>query len=248
MSPSLTVIVPARNAMPFLAETVDSIFAQKACPIQLLLVDDGSTDGTVEFVSQLGSPEIKVLSLGGLGPSAARNAGIRAAQSDLLVFVDADDIWPPGALAALLAALDRDPSAQFARGRIRNFRGSTSGERRFITPPYRFINVGSCLWRRSLFDQIGMFDEDLRLCEDLDLMLRCWENDIPKIEIDDVVLHYRRHPASMTHGLRPGTFGTLQGYKKHLERIRSGAFDPNAPRIHSYGPYMGTPPQDQDGN
>ena len=92
-----------------------------------------------------------------------------------------------------------------------------------------------------------MLDEDLSLCEDLDLMLRCWEHDIAKAEIEDVVLHYRRHAGSVTHGLTSANFGTLKAYKKHLDRIRAGNFDPGAPRLYRQDLYLGTPPPHQDG-
>jgi glycosyltransferase involved in cell wall biosynthesis len=246
--PSIAVIIPVRNGMPFLAEALESVRAQRYAPIEVVVVDDGSSDGSRDFALGFQGLRVRALEMRDAGPAAARNAGLRATDSDLVAFLDADDLWPANALNLLCQALMARPDAGFAQGRIRNFRESQQGGRRFLTLPYEFVNLGANLWRRSLFESIGPLDEDLRLCEDLDFFMRCWEQDIRKAPVEAVVLHYRRHPRGMTHGLSGAGFGTIKAYKKRMDRIRRGELDLGRPRHRDLESYVGTPPPHQDGS
>jgi len=248
MNPSIAVIIPVRNGAAFIEETLASIWAQLYTPLEIIVVDDGSTDGTVAKVRAVQGKPIRLLELAGVGPAGARNAGIRASSSDLVAFLDSDDLWVNGALHKLVRALAERPDAGLAQGMIRNFSEVLPGNRRFVTGPYRFFNLGASLWRRSVFETVGLLDEELRLCEDLDLTLRCWEFDVRKAEVDSVVLHYRRHAASMTHGLSGAGFGSVKAYKKRIDRIRAGQVNPEAPRHIDLHRYLGTAPPNQDGS
>ncbi|MEZ5354225.1 MAG: glycosyltransferase [Bryobacteraceae bacterium] len=247
LKPSIAVITPVRNAMPFLPEAIRSIRDQSYAPLELIVVDDGSTDGSSEYVRSLEGIALRSLTTADAGPAAARNAAIRSSESDLVAFLDADDLWPSGTLHRMVEALAADPEAGFAQGLIRNFRDLSDGSRHFFTAPYRYLNLGACLWRRSTLTEVGLLDADLRLCEDLDLMLRCWERDIPKAEIDEVTLHYRRHPGNMTAGLSGAGFGTLRAYQKRIDRIRYGKFQNTEPRRFVQSAYLGSGPVHQDG-
>jgi glycosyltransferase involved in cell wall biosynthesis len=244
-APSIAAIIPVRNGMPLLEETLASIRAQNY-PIEIAVINDGSSDGTREYLRSLNGACSHVLELEGRGPSAARNAGIRATDSEYVAFLDADDLWPPGTLYTLATALSENPAAGIAQGLIRNFRTDSRGTKQFFTPPYRFINLGACLLRRSVFDTVGLFDEDLALCEDLDMILRCWEKDVRKAEVNVVTLHYRRHPGNITRGLSGAGFGTVKAYKRRIERIRRGEYDPSIPPHTDGTAYIGTPPPSQD--
>jgi glycosyltransferase involved in cell wall biosynthesis len=246
-APSIAVIIPVRNGLPLLEETLASVRAQH-CPVEIAIINDGSTDGTREYLRGLNGYCSHLLEFDGRGPSAARNAGIRATSAEYVAFLDADDLWPAGSLYALATALAEKPEAGFAQGLIRNFRTDSLGSKNFFTAPYRFINLGACLWRRSVFDTVGMLDEGLSLCEDLDLLLRCWEKDVRKAEVNVVTLYYRRHPGNITRGLAGAGFGTVKAYQRRIERIRRGDYDPTAPRHIDPNVYLGQPPLSQDGN
>ena len=246
LAPSIAVITPVRNGMPWLRETLDSIRAQNYKPLELVMVDDGSTDGTLDYLHSLNGLVSRLLRLDGLGPAAARNAGIQASSSEFIAFLDADDLWPPGILPPLSRALAANPPAGFARGLIRNFRTRPDGGKEYFTKPYRFVNLGACLWRRSLFAGVGLLDEGLTLCEDLDFLTRCWEKDVPRVDLDLVTLFYRRHQGGMTHGLSGAGLGTVKAYKRRIERIRAGEFDPARPRQFDVQLYLGDPPARQD--
>jgi glycosyltransferase involved in cell wall biosynthesis len=241
-NPRIAVIVPVLNGRRFLDDAMKCVESQQYCPLELVIVDDGSSDGSYEHALAAG---VRVLQTPGLGPAAARNVGIRATDSDLIAFLDVDDLWPPGTLHRLAAALASNPDAGFAQGRIQNFRDDR-GAKRFFTRPYRFINLGASLYRRSVFERVGLLDETMRLCEDVDFLMRCWENDIVRVPLEEVTLHYRRHPGNMTAGLQGAEFGTVQAYKRRLDRLRRGVYDPKTPRHIPAVEYMGTGPGRQD--
>ena len=241
--PSIAVITPVLNGMPYLQDAIQSVIAQQYEPIEMIVVDDGSTDGSGTMAQSAGI--CRVLRTPGVGPAAARNAGIRASTSNLLIFLDADDILGPSLIRSSVEALARAPGAGFAQACIQNFTTRADGSRNVFTNAYRFINLGSGVWRRSVIDRVGLFDESLRLCEDLDFVMRCWESDIQKVPVD-CLLFYRRHAGNMTRGLKGAECGTLHAYRKRIERIRSGQYDPNRPRPVTWADYLGMPPKSMD--
>jgi glycosyltransferase involved in cell wall biosynthesis len=229
--------------MPYLQDAIDCVMAQEYTALEMIVVDDGSTDGSGALARNAGC---RVIETPGIGPAGARNAGIRASQSDLLIFLDADDLLGPLALDSTVEALRGAPEAGFAQGYIQNFSSRPDGTIKLFTKPYRFINLGAALWRRSVFETVGLFDESLRLGEDHDLFMRCWERDIRRVLMDGVMLFYRRHSGNMTRGLEGAGFGTLRVYKKRIERIRRGEYDPNCPRHVTWQEYLGRGPDISD--
>ncbi|MGD0731343.1 MAG: glycosyltransferase family A protein [Terracidiphilus sp.] len=238
--PSIAVITPVRNGMPFLREAIECVQAQQYESMEIVVVDDGSKDGSGAFAR--GTGICRVLETPGVGPAAARNVGIRATKSDLLMFLDADDLLGHLALQIGVEALLRAPDAGFAQGCIQNFTARPDGSIHLLTRPYRFINLGSGLWRRSVFETVGLLDESLWLGEDQDFFMRCWERDIARELVDCVTLYYRRHEGNMTRGLKGVEFGLMGIYRKRIERIRRGEYDPNTPRRVSWPDYLGKSP------
>ena len=236
LAPSITVITPVRNGMAFLSDMIRCVREQDYSPLELAVIDDGSTDGSAEAARKAGA---RVFETGGVGPAGARNAGIRGTRSDLIAFLDVDDLWPPQTLQRLTAALAAQPEADFVQGRIQDFAVDDQGNR-LQGAPYRFVNLGASLFRRRLFDTVGLFDERLRLSEDVDFMMRCWEMDILKATLDEVTLEYRRHPNSMTAEVRSAERATLKAVQRRLDRIRRGIFDPKLPRRMTEIKYLGS--------
>ena len=110
----VSVILPAYNAESTILEAVDSVLSQTDVELELIVVNDGSTDSTLEMLSALSDPRLTILSGSNTGPAAARNRGIKRARGDLIAFIDADDIWLPGKVTNQLAALEAQPSAALA--------------------------------------------------------------------------------------------------------------------------------------
>jgi len=245
-APSIAVITPVRNGITHLRETIECVMAQRYRDLEMIVVNDGSTDGSGELAQSTGF--CRVLETPAIGPAGARNAGIRVSKSDLLFFLDADDLLGPTALQTSVEALLGTPDAGFAQGYVQNFIIRPDGKMNVFTRPYRYINVGSGVWRRSVFETVGLFDESLRYCEDLDFFMRCWVRDIPKVLLDCLILLYRRHPGNMTRGLRGVDFGTVRAYRKRIERIRRGEYDPGSARRVAWPEYFGRGPDIMDLN
>jgi glycosyltransferase involved in cell wall biosynthesis len=243
-APSIAVITPVRNGITHLEETIRCVMAQKYAALEMIVVDDGSTDGSAALARSTGC--CRVIETPAVGPAGARNAGIRASKSDLLFFLDADDLLGPSAFDSSVEALLRAPDAGFAQGYVQNFTVRPDCSMNVFTRPYRYINVGSGVWRRSVFETLGLFDESLRYCEDLDFFMRCWERDISKVLMDRLILLYRRHPGNMTRGLSGVNFGTVRAYRKRIERIRRGEYDPHSPRRVAWAEYFGRGPDIMD--
>jgi len=220
----ITVVSPAHNAARFYARWRQSIAAQMYEHLEVILVDDGSDDS---LESQL-PPEsgcIRYLRQEHRGPGAARNLAIRSAHGSFIAFLDLDDLWDKGHLQRLHAVLQEHPEAGIAQGLIRKFLREPDGKLSYCSDAYRFVNLGASLFRREVFDQCGLFDEDLRFGEDFDLIIRCWEQGIRKIDVPAVSLLYCRHEGNMTNGKSIVDLGAVQVYKRRLDRMRAGLVD-----------------------
>jgi glycosyltransferase involved in cell wall biosynthesis len=114
--PICSIIIPTRNCLNYLPTTLASIDAQNRCDLEVILVDDGSTDGTANWARARPASgfSLTLLETGGIGPGAARNAGVAAASADLIAFLDADDTWSPGKLDAQLAYHGANPMIGFS--------------------------------------------------------------------------------------------------------------------------------------
>ncbi len=174
--PSISVVIPVRNGESFVPSAMDSILAQGYRNLEVLLIDDGSTDGLANRLKH--SPAfVRYIRQEQQGQAAARNRGIRHSQGDLIAFLDIDDLWTNRHLRTMVHALEENPEAGIAQGMMRQF-WIAPGGRYYSTDPYRGPYLGSCLFRRTVFHQCGLFDERMPYGEDTDLFFRCWENDV----------------------------------------------------------------------
>ncbi|RNC69637.1 MAG: glycosyltransferase [Desulfuromonadales bacterium] len=197
-SPLVSVIIPAWNAEKFIAETLESVFAQTWRDLEVIVVDDGSRDGTAEVVKTFwegkagGSIELKLICQQNGGPSKARNAGIRAAKGDYLAFLDADDVWLPETVEHLVAFVDTHPDVSMVFGDAGSFDANgvrfdsffekhgcpVTDERNIVSNAFEkllesnFILTGALLLRRECIDRVGYFDDNLGYGEDYDLWVR----------------------------------------------------------------------------
>jgi glycosyltransferase involved in cell wall biosynthesis len=180
--PWVTVIIPCYNQAPTLAFAIDSALAQTYPCREIVVVDDGSTDGTAAVAAGYGS-RIAFVQQPNRGLSAARNAGIRRSRGTFIGLIDADDRWLPDKLAIEVPRFSDErvglvhssyrkfPSAHPRAGDVRK---TTNGDTDFHEL-LGFNIVGapvSALFRRSIFDRVGGFDEDLKGAEDWDLWIR----------------------------------------------------------------------------
>ena len=186
MNPEVSVIIPTHNRRAMVREAIDSVLAQTAASLELIVVDDGSTDGTAEDLARLGaehSGTVRIERIANRGPAAARNSGVAMARAPLVSFLDSDDLWLPVKLARHLEFMRENPGCAISQTEetwIRNGRRVNPGMRHrkragdFFVESLRtcLISPSAVLMSKDLFDSIGGFDEDLRAAEDYDLWLR----------------------------------------------------------------------------
>lgn len=217
------MIVPVFNGEATLAQALESVLAQNYHPLEIVVVDDGSTDDTRQVAEAC--PQVVYLSQANQGPSAARNRGIKASSGELVAFIDDDDLWPPGKLDWQVGRLLADPTLELVLGRIR-----WEGLKQFSEPVVGF-QFGAAVCRRSLFEAVGLIDEELPMSEDVDWFMRIREQG-RRFEISSrIALHYRRHPDNMTADSYLSGQHLARALKHSLDRRRRRGKAESLPRL-----------------
>jgi glycosyltransferase involved in cell wall biosynthesis len=220
--PTTSVIVPVFNGAMLVGEAIGSILAQLDPADEVIVVDDASTDETPRTLAAL-APRITVLQGRGEGPSAARNLGLAAARGDFIALLDHDDLWPPGRHQALLAALEADPGADAAAGRvrIRVDSGDCPAFYQQLDGAHWPGILMSCLYRRRLIEAMGPFDVTMRFGEDNDYYQRQIEAGMTVVHCDVDSLIYRRHGGNATNAAPRRAATLLQMLARKVARERA---------------------------
>lgn len=204
----LSVIIPTHNRVGLLPRALASIHAQTSPPAEVIVVDDGSTDGT-ERLMQSEFPGVWYLRQENRGVAAARNHGIREARGEWLAFLDSDDEWLPQKLERQLDALAKNPELLVChtneiwirRGRRVNpmKKHAKHGGRIFSKClPLCVISPSSVVLHRSILTRTGLFDESLPACEDYDLWLRV-SSLFPVLYVEEpLIMKYGGHPDQLS--------------------------------------------------
>ena len=217
----VSVIMPAYNEEAFIAEALGSVLAQTHQPLEIIVVDDGSSDRTAEITA---AHDVHVLRRTHQGPAAARNAGLSVARADYWMIFDADDVLPRDAIARQAAHLEAHPELDIVFGLTEAF--VTPGEPR----PSHFVaawDTGTFPWhastmlaRRAALDRVGLFDETLLLGEDIDWLTRAKEAGVSIGHADHVALRYRVHAANITSNARQHRHAMLTVLRQSVRRRR----------------------------
>jgi glycosyltransferase involved in cell wall biosynthesis len=236
--------MPAYNSRAYIEASIQSVLDQDYEAIELIVVDDGSSDGTPDLARAFGA-RVQVIEQRNSGPAAARNNGVTVARGQYLAFIDADDIWLPGKVKAQVRHLAEHPDTGIVFGRWIRWNASPDGS--FSPPPTvvednsgppvipelsgwiypellldSVVWIVSCMLRKSIWETLGGLDTALRVGEDYDFFLRA--SRISKIDkLSQTVAYYRIHTQSTTHVVRSEDYETLV-----LERTL-GNFGTNGP-------------------
>jgi len=187
--PRVSVVLPTFNRGWVVTEAVESVLGQDYANLELIVVDDGSTDNTNDLLSTF-EDRITVIRQPNRGVSAARNAGVRASTGELIALLDSDDTWLPGKVTAQVTFFSTHPDVLVCQTEevwIRNGVRVNPGKRHRKEAGMIFerslalclVSPSAVMMRRSLLDQVGLFDESLPACEDYDLWLRiAWKHPI----------------------------------------------------------------------
>lgn len=218
----VSVVIPAYNVGPHIAEAIESVLAQDYPQVEIIVVDDGSKDDTAEVVASR-YPQVTLIRKENGGAATARNAGIRTARGEFVAFLDADDIWLPGKLTAQVDYLRAHPDVAMNCTGFSQWVSDEGGvfpEPSSVIPDqaripvdaidsefsgwiYHKLLLRNFVWtttvvmRRSLIDKIGLYDESFRLGQDYEYFLRASrETEIPRLSRAYAL--YRQHPGSAT--------------------------------------------------
>lgn len=217
--PRVSVVIPCFNAERYITETLRSVLGQADADLEVIVVDDGSTDGSAALVER-DFPRVRLLRCTNAGVSAARNAGIAAATADWIAFCDADDIWLTGKLSAQFKAMAAtvDCRMSYTAWKVwhsaapqpdpqlladlasQNDERSWAGPTGWLYPELLLdcvVWTSTVLMHRSVLDEAGCFDAELRIGEDYDLWLRA-SRVTPIVRVARPLALYRQHPASTT--------------------------------------------------
>lgn len=216
----LSVIIPVFNGERFITDAIQNVLDQKFHPIEIVVIDDGSTDGTRLKVQAFGS-QVTYAYQDNQGPAAARNKGIGLARGDFIGFLDSDDLWTEGRLEILFSKFRSSPSLEVVMGHTRVEPLADAGT---IPPkllePHVVPLFGCGIYRRSVFEKVGALDSSLRFSEDQDWFLRLKEQNIHMVIVKEVTLIRRRHADNMTEGAGWGDVNILKVLKMSLDRRR----------------------------
>lgn len=206
--PKVSIIIPAYNAMKYLPETVENVLQQTFKDYEVIIVNDGSSDEIVQWVTDLNHPQVVLVSQENQGLSGARNTGIQQAQGEYVALLDADDLWHPSKLEKQVQILDQCPKAglvytwtalidEQGQPTGRFFKTEDEGNvwHKLIT--FNMVGCGSVpLIRRSCFDTVGLFDRNLKsFVEDWDLWLRMAPHYEFKV-VKEPLVYYRQLTSS----------------------------------------------------
>jgi glycosyltransferase involved in cell wall biosynthesis len=217
--PLVTVIMAAYNAEEYVGATLESVLAQTWQPLEVVVVDDGSTDRTGEIVQSFA--DVRYTRQENAGPSSARNAAAAQARGVFLANCDSDDLLPPTRVEVQALHLLAHPEI-----------GCVFGRQEWLNPPPWLgrdpvygdldgIPLSSAMFRREVFEELGGYDGRFEPSEDMDLVIRMRERGIPYAVLPEIVLHRRYHETSLT-GARVPQQPLLQSLRAKLDRTRTG--------------------------
>lgn len=194
--PLVSVIMPVYNGELYLSEAIESILAQTYRSIEIIAVDDGSTDNSAQVVRKYG--DVRYFYQTNQGVTAARNAGISHARGDMIAFLDQDDMWPPHKLTTQVNYMLEHPEVGFVLARQRLFiepetkKPSWLKEETLLNNQVGYL-PGTFLVRRSVFEQIGVFDLAYRIGSDADWIARARDAGVTMVILQEVLLDRRIH-------------------------------------------------------
>ncbi len=245
MTPSVSAILPVFNGRRFLRRTIESVLAQTLPPLELIVVDDGSTDGSLEELEQLTDVPIpiRVLRQANQGQSAARNLAARHAQGEYLAFLDQDDLWYPRHLELLVAPLAANAAAGWSYSdfdemdlagnlvtrsflRAAGLRHPKQSIFECVSSDLMILPSASVL-RRAAFEQAGGFDESLCGYEDDDLFVRFFRLGWEHLFVETPLVRFRIHSNGSSSS---PTF--IRSRMRYAEKLETAL--PDDPRMMRY--------------
>ena len=226
MSDRLSVVVLAHGHGELLPAAVGSVLAQEHPDLEVLVVEHAPSAAFEQLAERDAAAPLRQVLSGGKTPGAARNAGVSAAGGSLLAFLDADDLWPPGRVAAARAALEA-PGLDAVFGRVRAFTdrkddpiADPAEAARDADPPRAARLITAALFRRESLDRVGRFDEGAVLGSEIEWVAAAEDAGLRFGFVDDVVLLRRNHARNTTRTQRDDYGEYARALKRVIDRRR----------------------------
>lgn len=221
--PTVSTIIPVYNGERYLAAALDSVLNQSAPPTEIVVVDDGSSDGSAAIAHRY-APFVHCYQQPHAGPGAARNQGASMAQGDYLAFLDADDLWLPDKLASQMAYLQTHPEIDMVFGHVEQFISPDLTPDQYPALPEQPIiaglGAGTMLIHRSHFHQVGPFPTQWMIGEFIEWYSRAQTMGLQATVLPQVVMRRRLHTTNLTRRTQDRRSDYLQILKLRLDEKR----------------------------
>ena len=225
--PLLSVIVPVYNGADTLPDAIASIQQQTGATLEIIVVDDGSTDASAAVARACGQA-ITCVTQTNQGPAAARNHGLQLAHGAFVGFLDADDIWPADRVRHHLEIFEQTPATEIVIGTTKMVHLSPTYDRAILPimpAPTIQHQLGSATFRRQVFARVGLFDPALLRGEDSDWFRRALRMGVPIRLTRTIAVEYRMREGSLTYGTLNHAHWFLAALRADLQRRRRSASD-----------------------
>jgi GT2 family glycosyltransferase len=234
---TVSVVIPTRNRQVWLETCLESVKAQRVRAAEIIVVDDGSSDGTAEML-RLRYPEVQVIHTDGIGPAGARNVGIDQATSDYVAFLDSDDLWYPDTLAQVVSVLASTQRPAMLCGRVKIFEGNDvpglpADDRRPTSyrasegllaalPLAEFPHPSAVVVQRNVLKGVQGFDVPAIPAEDLDLYLRIGASGGCAVVESPPLAMRRQHPGQLSANLDLAWSGLMRLIEREKAAVYAG--------------------------
>jgi glycosyltransferase involved in cell wall biosynthesis len=200
MTERISAIVPVRDGELYIGEAIDSILGQSRPPDEVIVVDDGSQDGTAALVERYGD-RVTLIHREPGGVGAAVNTGLEAAEGELIAFLDADDLWTPRKLEFQSEAMAADPALDMVFGQVEHFispelSDAERGQLRAPEPQPAKLK-GTMLIRRTALERVGVFPTEWKVVDFVDWYARAQEQGLRELMLEEIVLRRRLHRSNI---------------------------------------------------
>jgi glycosyltransferase involved in cell wall biosynthesis len=212
--PLVSIIMPVYNGEKYVSQALESLFKDVYRPIEVIAVDDGSSDNTAQIIEEY--ENVHYIYQDHEGVASARNKGIAVSRGEIIAFLDCDDIWQPNRLTATVSYFQQRPEIGYVLGKEMMFVESGCEVPPWVKPewlekPQDASNTGVLVARRATFDLVGLFNAYI-VGEDTEWLVRASEAGVPVARLPEVVLHRRIHEENLSVNM-------LQMRKDNLMRI-----------------------------
>ncbi len=225
--PLVSVIVPVYNGAQFIGKAIESVLVQNYDPLEIIIVDDGSTDETANIVKSYNN--MRYIYQPNQGVATARNTGINSSRGKLIAFLDADDCWAPNKLNIQVDCLLKHPHIGCTLGRQKNFLEPGTEKPFWLMEKHLLKDhdgfLPTALIRRDIFDKVGLFNPDYKISEDVEWFSRVKDASVPVMVVPEIVLYRRIHDTNLSYQLKAGDPTLLRALRASVHRKRTKKSD-----------------------